>query len=162
MGSKKGVKRERPFKVGKKEFNDCYMASYVHNRSTAPWSCWLSKLAFPQEKPGMFFLSTRTEWICNFYTNLTFRSPFAALIKRAGNSNCWHTMVTGNAIFRSFCGIPWPHVGRLISMYVSVPFSLQADNITPCLISFGDDSFPQAGEYISSFSLDVSYTHFLL
>ena len=111
----------------------------------------------------MFFLSTRTEWICNFYTNLTFRSPFAALIKRAGNSNCWHTLkikiyVTGSAIFRSFCGIPWPHVGRLISMYVSVPFSLQADNITPCLISFGDDSFPQAGEYISSFSLDVSYT----
>lgn len=47
-------------------------------------------------------------------------------------------------------------------MYVSVPFSLQADNITPCLISFGDDSFPQAGEYISSLSLDVSYTHFLL
>lgn len=47
-------------------------------------------------------------------------------------------------------------------MYVSVPFSLQADNITPCLISFGDDSFPQAGENISSFSLDVSYTHFLL
>ena len=125
------------------------MASYVHNRSTVP--CWLSKLAFSQEKPGMFFLSTRTQWICNFYTNLTFTSPFAALVKRSGNSNWWHTLyikiyVTGNAIFRFFCGILWPHVWRFISMYVSVPFSLQADNITPCLISFGDDSFPQAGD----------------
>ena len=36
MDSKKSVKTERPFKVGKKEFNDCYMASYVHNRSIAP------------------------------------------------------------------------------------------------------------------------------
>ena len=36
MGSKKSVKRERPFKVDKKEFNDCNMASYVHNHSTAP------------------------------------------------------------------------------------------------------------------------------
>lgn len=36
-------------------------------------------------------------------------------------------------------------------MYVSVPFSLQADNITPCLISFDDDSFPHAEDIFHLF-----------